>query len=161
MVDGVEVCDDLKGLDALRSEGGMVSQGFNLFPHVTVLENVTLAPRRVRRTPEPQAERQAMAPCVLLFDEPTSAFDPERVKEVLDVMKPLAASGTTMIVVTHEMGFAREVSDRVLFIDPGRVAQDAPPEEFFGAQRHQRIRSFLGQLSVRPNPLFFNTPAEE
>ena len=183
VVDGIEVCDDLKELDALRSEVGMVFQQFNLFPHLTVLENVTLAPRRVRKTPKPQAEQKAMellervglqahahkhpfalsggqqqrvaiaralamAPRVMLFDEPTSALDPEMVKEVLDVMKQLAASGMTMIVVTHEMGFAREVSDRVLFIDQGRVAQDAPPEAFFGAQRNERIRAFLGQLSA-------------
>ncbi len=183
VVDGIEVCDDLKELDALRSEVGMVFQQFNLFPHLTVLENVTLAPRRVRKTPKPQAEQKAMellervglqahahkhpfalsggqqqrvaiaralamAPRVMLFDEPTSALDPEMVKEVLDVMKQLAASGMTMIVVTHEMGFAREVSDRVLFIDQGCVAQDASPEEFFGAQRNERIRSFLGQLNA-------------
>ena len=183
VVDGIEVCDDLKELDALRSEVGMVFQQFNLFPHLTVLENVTLAPRRVRKTPREQADVQAMellervglkahahkhpfalsggqqqqrvaiarslamAPRVMLFDEPTSALDPEMVKEVLDVMKQLAATGMTMIVVTHEMGFAREVSDRVLFIDQGRVAQDAPPEEFFGAQRSERIRAFLGQLA--------------
>ena len=182
VVDGIEVCDELKELDALRSEVGMVFQQFNLFPHLTVLENVTLAPRRVRKTPRDQADVKAlelldrvglkahaykhpfalsggqqqrvaiarslaMAPRVMLFDEPTSALDPEMVKEVLDVMKQLASSGMTMIVVTHEMGFAREVSDRVLFIDQGRVAQDAPPEEFFGAQRNERIRAFLGQMA--------------
>ena len=182
VVDGIEVCDALKELDALRSEVGMVFQQFNLFPHLSVLENVTLAPRRVRKTPREQAEVKAMelldrvglkahahkhpfalsggqqqrvaiarslamAPRVMLFDEPTSALDPEMVKEVLDVMKQLAATGMTMIVVTHEMGFAREVSDRVLFIDQGRVAQDAPPDEFFGAQRNERIRAFLGQIA--------------
>jgi len=182
IVDGIEVCDHLKELDALRSEVGMVFQQFNLFPHMTVLENVTLAPRRVRKTPRDQAEKQAMEllervgliahahkhpfalsggqqqrvaiaralamqPRVMLFDEPTSALDPEMVKEVLDVMKQLAASGMTMIVVTHEMGFAREVSDRVLFLDQGKVAQDAPPEQFFGAQQSERIRAFLGQIA--------------
>ena len=182
VVDGIEVCDDLKELDALRSEVGMVFQQFNLFPHLTVLENVTLAPRRVRKTPRDQADAKAMelldrvglkahahkhpfalsggqqqrvaiarslamAPRVMLFDEPTSALDPEMVKEVLDVMKQLAASGMTMIVVTHEMGFAREVSDRVLFIDQGCVAQDAPPDAFFGDQRNERIRTFLGQMA--------------
>ena len=181
VVDGIEVCDDLKQLDKLRAEVGMVFQQFNLFPHLTVLENVTLAPRRVRKTPREQAEVQAlellervglkahahkhpfalsggqqqrvaiarslaMAPRVLLFDEPTSALDPEMVKEVLDVMKQLAGSGMTMIVVTHEMGFAREVSDRVLFLDKGCVAADAPPEQFFGAQTNDRIRAFLGQI---------------
>ena len=182
IVDGIEVCDDIKHLDALRAEVGMVFQQFNLFPHLTVLENVSLAPRRVRKTPRDEAlvkamelldrvglkahahkhpfalsggQQQrvaiaralAMQPRVLLFDEPTSALDPEMVKEVLDVMKQLAASGMTMIVVTHEMGFAREVSDRVLFLDQGKVAQDAPPEQFFGAQQSERIRAFLGQIA--------------
>jgi len=182
IVDGIEVCDDLKELDKLRSEVGMVFQQFNLFPHLTVLENVTLAPRRVRKTSREKAQAQAMEllervgltahahkhpfalsggqqqrvaiaralamqPRVMLFDEPTSAPAPEMVKEVLDVMKQLAASGMTMIVVTHEMGFAREVGDRILFIDQGRVACDAPPEQFFGAQDNERIRAFLGQIA--------------
>ena len=181
VVDGIEVCDELKQLDRLRSEVGMVFQQFNLFPHLTVLENVTLAPRRVRKTARAQAEAQAlelldrvgmkahahkhpfalsggqqqrvaiarslaMQPRVMLFDEPTSALDPEMVKEVLDVMKQLARSGMTMIVVTHEMGFAREVGDRILFIDHGKVAQDASAEQFFGAQQNERIRAFLGQI---------------
>jgi polar amino acid transport system ATP-binding protein len=181
-VDGIEVDDDHGHLDALRRELGMVFQQFNLFPHLTVLDNLTLAPRRVRKTARAEANAQAMEllrrvgleahahkypfalsggqqqrvaiaralamnPKVLLFDEPTSALDPEMVKEVLDVMKQLAQSGMTMIIVTHEMGFAREVADRVLFIDQGQVAQDAPPAEFFGAQANPRIRAFLGQLA--------------
>src|SRR5262245_9386808 len=156
VVDGIEVTDDAKHLCALRAEVGMVFQQFNLFSHLTVLDNVTLAPRRVRKVPRAEAQAKAfelldrvgmrahahkhpfalsggqqqrvaiarslaMEPRVLLFDEPTSALDPEMVKEVLDVMKQLAASGMTMLVVTHEMGFAREVSDRVLFIDHGRI----------------------------------------
>ena len=159
----------------------MVFQQFNLFPHLTVLDNVALAPRRVRGLSRPEAQARArqllervglqdhihkhpfqlsggqqqrvaiarslaMQPKVMLFDEPTSALDPEMVKEVLDVMKQLARSGMTMLVVTHEMGFAREVADRVLFIDQGRVAADAPPEQFFAAQGNQRIRAFLGQI---------------
>jgi polar amino acid transport system ATP-binding protein len=166
----------------LRAEVGMVFQQFNLFPHLTVLENVALAPRRVRKTAREAARTQAlelldkvgmkshahkhpfqlsggqqqrvaiarslaMQPRVLLFDEPTSALDPEMVKEVLDVMKQLATSGMTMIVVTHEMGFAREVGDRILFFDKGCIAQDAPPNQFFGDQQDPRIRAFLGHIS--------------
>jgi len=182
VVDGIEVSDAAKDLDKLRAEVGMVFQQFNLFPHLTVLDNVALAPRRVRKTARDQAAAQAlelldrvgmkahaykhpfqlsggqqqrvaiarslaMKPKVLLFDEPTSALDPEMVKEVLDVMKGLANSGMTMIVVTHEMGFAREVGDRILFLDQGCVACDAPPEGFFGAQDNPRIRAFLGQIN--------------
>ena len=181
VVDGIEVTDDARALDKLRCEVGMVFQQFNLFPHLTVLDNVALAPRRVRGLSRTEAEGRAlelldrvglkahvhkhpfqlsggqqqrvaiarslaMQPKVLLFDEPTSALDPEMVKEVLDVMKGLAKTGMTMLVVTHEMGFAREVADRVLFIDQGRVAADAPPEEFFAAQGNERIRAFLGQI---------------
>jgi len=181
VVDGIEVSDDARQLEKLRAEVGMVFQQFNLFPHLTVLENVALAPRRVRRLKRAQAEQRAMElldrvgmqahaykhpfqlsggqqqrvaiarslamqPKVMLFDEPTSALDPEMVKEVLDVMKTLARSGMTMLVVTHEMGFAREVGDRILFIDKGCVAADAPPEHFFGAQDNERIRAFLGQI---------------
>ncbi len=182
VVDGIEVDDDLKHLDALRRELGMVFQQFNLFPHLTVLDNVSLAQRRVRKTARSVANERtmellkrvgmedhahkypfalsggqqqrvaiaralAMNPKVMLFDEPTSALDPEMVKEVLDVMKKLAQSGMTMIIVTHEMGFAREVADRILFLDQGQVAQDAPPEVFFGAQESARVRAFLGQVS--------------
>lgn len=182
VVDGIEVNDDARALERLRTEVGMVFQQFNLFPHLSVLDNVTLAPRRVRRMKRDESEARAMEllervglkahahkhpfalsggqqqrvaiarslamqPRVMLFDEPTSALDPEMVKEVLDVMKQLAASGMTMLVVTHEMGFAREVGDRVLFFDQGRIAADAPPEQFFGAQDNPRIRAFLGQIA--------------
>ena len=181
-IDGVEVCDDLTTLQRQRCEVGMVFQQFNLFGHMSVLDNVTLAPRRIRRTPRTQANDEAMqllrrvgmqdhahkypwqlsggqqqrvaiaralamAPKVMLFDEPTSALDPEMVKEVLDVMRGLARGGMTMIVVTHEMGFAREVADRVMFFDQGRIAHDAPPAEFFGNPANDRIRAFLGQVS--------------
>ncbi|MCK6421485.1 MAG: amino acid ABC transporter ATP-binding protein [Aquabacterium sp.] len=181
VVDGIEVRDDARALEKLRTEVGMVFQQFNLFPHLTVLDNITLAPRRVRRIDGAAAAARAfellervglrahahkhpfqlsggqqqrvaiarslaMQPKVLLFDEPTSALDPEMVKEVLDVMKQLARSGMTMLVVTHEMGFAREVADRVLFLDQGRIAADAPPADFFGAQGNERIRAFLGQI---------------
>jgi polar amino acid transport system ATP-binding protein len=182
VVDGIEVSDNVKQLDALRAEVGMVFQQFNLFPHLTALENVTLAPRRVRKVGREEADQKAMEllervglkahahkhpfalsggqqqrvaiarslamqPRVLLFDEPTSALDPEMVKEVLEVMKQLARSGMTMLVVTHEMSFARDVSDRVLFLDKGCIAADAPPAEFFGAQQNERIRGFLGQIA--------------
>ena len=160
----------------------MVFQQFNLFGHMSVLDNVTLAPRRIRKTPRLQANDEAMqllrrvgmqdhahkypwqlsggqqqrvaiaralamAPKVMLFDEPTSALDPEMVKEVLDVMRGLARGGMTMIVVTHEMGFAREVADSVMFFDQGRIAHDAPPQEFFSNPANDRIRAFLGQVS--------------
>jgi polar amino acid transport system ATP-binding protein len=160
----------------------MVFQQFNLFPHLTALDNVSLAPRRVRKVPREEASRAAlelltrvglkdhahkhpfalsggqqqrvaiarslaMQPKVMLFDEPTSALDPEMIKEVLDVMKDLASSGMTMIVVTHEMKFAREVGDRIVFFDEGRILQEAPPGEFFDAQQNDRIRAFLGHIT--------------
>jgi polar amino acid transport system ATP-binding protein len=182
IVDGIEVNDDPQHIEALRREVGMVFQQFNLFPHLTVLENVTLAPRRVRKLSKEAANTRAvellrrvglvqhagkypfalsggqqqrvaiaralaMEPRIMLFDEPTSALDPEMVKEVLDVMKQLSATGMTMVVVTHEMGFARDVADRVLFLDKGCIVCDAPPHEFFAAQQNDRIRAFLGLVS--------------
>ncbi|RQO81630.1 amino acid ABC transporter ATP-binding protein [Acidovorax sp. FJL06] len=182
-IDGEPVGDDPHRLQKQRSEVGMVFQQFNLFGHMSVLDNVTLAPRRIRRTPRAKANEQAMAlltrvgmqdhahkypwqlsggqqqrvaiaralamqPQVMLFDEPTSALDPEMVQEVLDVMRELARGGMTMIVVTHEMGFAREVSDRVMFFDQGRIAHDAPPAEFFSNPANDRIRAFIGRMSA-------------
>ena len=181
-IDGVEVTDDPRTLQLQRSEVGMVFQQFNLFGHMTVLDNVTLAPRRIRHTSRREANDKAMAllkrvgmqdhahkyprqlsggqqqrvaiaralamaPKVMLFDEPTSALDPEMVQEVLDVMRELARGGMTMIVVTHEMGFAREVADRVMFFDQGCIAHDAPPAEFFSNPANDRIRSFIGRMS--------------
>jgi len=182
VIDGIVLDDDLKHIDAVRREVGMVFQSFNLFPHLTVMDNVTLAPRRLRGVTRAQAEEAAkellakvgmaahahkyphqlsggqqqrvaiarslaMQPKVMLFDEPTSALDPEMIKEVLDVMKDLARGGMTMIVVTHEMGFAREVADRVIFFEKGQILEEAPPAEFFGNARNERIRSFLGQIA--------------
>ena len=182
VIDGIELNADMKHIDAVRREVGMVFQGFNLFPHLTVLNNVTLAPRRLRNVTRSEAEvaarsllarvgladhahkyphqisggqqqrvaiarSLAMQPKVMLFDEPTSALDPEMIKEVLDVMKDLARSGMTMIVVTHEMGFAREVADRIIFFDKGQILDEAAPEQFFGAMRNERIRMFLGKFA--------------
>jgi polar amino acid transport system ATP-binding protein len=182
VVDGIELTDDVKHLDAVRREVGMVFQQFNLFPHLTALENVTLAPRRVRKVARDEARHAAMElltrvglkahalkhphqlsggqqqrvaiarslamqPKVMLFDEPTSALDPEMINEVLDVMKDLAASGMTMVAVTHEMRFAREAGHRILFFDEGRILQEAPPDQFFDAQTSPRIRAFLGQIA--------------
>ncbi|AVO49168.1 peptide ABC transporter ATP-binding protein [Melaminivora suipulveris] len=181
-IGGVEVTDDQRTLQRQRCEVGMVFQQFNLFGHLTVLDNLTLAPRRIQRLPRSQANDKAMqllkrvgmqdhahkypwqlsggqqqrvaiaralamAPKVMLFDEPTSALDPEMVQEVLDVMRELARGGMTMIVVTHEMGFAREVADRVMFFDQGCIAHDAPPAEFFAHPASERIRSFLRRMS--------------
>ncbi len=179
-VDGKNVKDD-RALKEVRREVGMVFQQFNLFPHMTVLENVTLAPMRVRRWPRERAERKAlellervgildqarkypgqlsggqqqrvaiaralaMEPKVMLFDEPTSALDPEMVGEVLDVMRDLARGGMTMLVVTHEMGFAREVADRVIFMDGGQVVEEGRPEEIFTKPREERTKSFLQRV---------------
>ena len=181
-IDGMEVTDDARTLQLQRSEVGMVFQQFNLFGHMCVLDNVTLAPRRIRHTPRSEANDKAMAllrrvgmqdhahkypwqlsggqqqrvaiaralamqPKVMLFDEPTSALDPEMVQEVLDVMRELARGGMTMIVVTHEMGFAREVADRVMFFDKGCIVHDAPPADFFATPANDRIRAFIGRMS--------------
>jgi polar amino acid transport system ATP-binding protein len=181
-VDGLELTHGGKNVDAIRREVGMVFQQFNLFPHMTVLENCTLAPMKVRgasradaqatarkylervRIPEQadkypaqlsggQQQRVAIAralcmnPKVMLFDEPTSALDPEMVKEVLDTMIDLAREGMTMLVVTHEMGFARSVADRVIFMDRGEIVEEAPPREFFDNPKHERTRTFLGQIA--------------
>ncbi|WP_338849981.1 amino acid ABC transporter ATP-binding protein [Massilia sp. W12] len=181
VIDGIELNDNVKNLDAIRREVGMVFQSFNLFPHLSVLDNITLAPRRLRGMSREQAngvaldllkkvglaehshkyphqmsggQQQrvaiaralAMSPKVMLFDEPTSALDPEMIKEVLDVMKDLAKTGMTMIVVTHEMGFARDVSDRVIFFEKGQILAEAPPQQFFNDAGNDRIRSFLGQI---------------
>jgi len=180
-VDGVEVTDDVKAIDAIRKEVGMVFQQFNLFPHLTVLENLTLSPMWVGKMPKKEAEERAMAqlqrvriaeqankyplqlsggqqqrvaiaralclkPKVMLFDEPTSALDPEMIKEVLDVMIEMASQGITMLCVTHEMGFARSVADRVIFMADGRIVEEAPPQEFFSNPKHETTRNFLGQI---------------
>ncbi|MDO4636387.1 MAG: amino acid ABC transporter ATP-binding protein [Lautropia sp.] len=183
IIDGIEVDDDRQRLEALRQEVGMVFQQFNLFSHLTVLDNLTLAPRRVRHLSRDEANERAMTllkrvgledhahkypyalsggqqqrvaiaralamqPRVMLFDEPTSALDPEMVKEVLDVMRQLADSGMTMLVVTHEMGFAREVADRVMFFENGRISFEAPPADFFGgAHDHARVQAFLSRVA--------------
>ena len=181
IVDGIELGDDLRKIDAVRREVGMVFQSFNLFPHLTVLENLTLAPIWVRRMPVSEANALAMQllervripeqatkypgqlsggqqqrvaiaralcmrPKLMLFDEPTSALDPEMIKEVLDVMVELAAEGMTMIVVTHEMGFARTVADRVVFMDEGEIVESAAPAEFFSSPRSPRAQRFLSQV---------------
>ena len=180
-VDGVELSDDVKAIQNIRRETGMVFQGFNLFPHMTVLENITLAPRNVRNIAKAEAEATAMEllervkipdqahkfpgqlsggqqqrvaiarslamkPKVILFDEPTSALDPEMIKEVLDTMKDLATEGMTMIVVTHEMGFAREVADRVVFMADGEVVEVGTPEHFFTNPQEDRTKPFLSQI---------------
>ncbi len=181
VVDDIELTNDLKNIEKIRSEVGMVFQQFNLFPHLTVLDNITLAPTWVRKRTKPEAEQiavellervgipeqaekypgqlsggqqqrvaiaraLAMQPKIMLFDEPTSALDPEMIKEVLDVMKELAQSGMTMIVVTHEMGFAREVADRVLFFDYGLIVEAGTPEHFFTNPEHDRTKLFLSQM---------------
>ena len=180
-VDGVELTAAVKSIDEVRREVGMVFQQFNLFPHLTVLENCTLAPIWVRKLPKAEAEALAlrylervkipeqagkypgqlsggqqqrvaiaralcMNPKVMLFDEPTSALDPEMVKEVLDTMTSLAGDGMTMLVVTHEMGFARQVADRVVFMDRGEIVESNTPEAFFGRPQHERTKLFLSQI---------------
>jgi len=181
IVDGVELTRDVKRIDEVRKDVGMVFQSFNLFPHLTVLENCTLAPIWVRKTPKRQAEDIAMKllrrvkipeqaskypaqlsggqqqrvaiaralcmnPRIMLFDEPTSALDPEMVKEVLDTMSELAQEGMTMMVVTHEMGFARQVADRVVFMDNGEIVEINAPDPFFDNPRHERTKLFLSQI---------------
>jgi general L-amino acid transport system ATP-binding protein len=181
IVDGIELSNDLKNIEQVRREVGMVFQHFNLFPHLTVLENCTLAPIWVRRMPKAEAEKAAMKylervripeqakkypgqlsggqqqrvaiarslcmnPKVMLFDEPTSALDPEMIKEVLDVMVGLAESGMTMLVVTHEMGFARTVANRIIFMDGGEIIEQNEPKEFFNNPRSERTKLFLSQI---------------
>jgi len=181
VVDGTELSDDPRALARVRREVGMVFQSFNLFPHLTVLENCILAPMRVRRMPRQQAEALAlqylrrvripeqarkfpaqlsggqqqrvaiaralcMQPKIMLFDEPTSALDPEMIKEVLDAMIELAESGMTMVVVTHEMGFARRVADRVVFMDQGEIVETGPPQRMFEQPGTERLQRFLSQI---------------
>ncbi len=181
IVDGTELTNDLRNIEKIRSEVGMVFQQFNLFPHLTVMDNITLAPIWVRKAPREEAEEAAMKllervgipeqagkfpgqlsggqqqrvaiarslamnPRIMLFDEPTSALDPEMIHEVLDVMKDLALSGMTMIVVTHEMGFAKGVADRVIFFDYGTIVEENTPEMFFENPSHDRTKLFLSQI---------------
>jgi general L-amino acid transport system ATP-binding protein len=181
VVDGIELTSNIKNIEKIRMEVGMVFQHFNLFPHLSILENLTLGPIWVRKTPKKEAEETAMYylekvhiaeqaqkypgqlsggqqqrvaiarslcmnPKVMLFDEPTSALDPEMIKEVLDVMIDLAKEGMTMIVVTHEMGFAKSVAHRVLFMDFGQIVEANTPEEFFENPRHDRTKLFLSQI---------------
>nr|WP_272486638.1 amino acid ABC transporter ATP-binding protein [Zeimonas sediminis] len=183
-VNGIALTDNLKNIDQVRSDVGMVFQHFNLFPHLTVLDNCTLAPIWVRKKPRAEAEAMAMqflervriadqarkypgqlsggqqqrvaiaralcmTPSIMLFDEPTSALDPEMVKEVLDTMIMLAGEGMTMLCVTHEMGFARAVADRVIFMDRGEIVEQNAPEAFFDAPQNERTRQFLGQILHR------------
>ena len=181
VVDGTELTEDTKNIEQIRAEVGMVFQQFNLFPHLSILDNCTLAPIWVKKMPKKEAEELAlkhlervqildqaqkypgqlsggqqqraaiaralcMEPKIMLFDEPTSALDPEMIKEVLDVMKELAQSGMTMIVVTHEMGFAKEVADRVMLFDEGQLVEENTPEEFFNNPESDRTKLFLSQI---------------
>lgn len=181
VVDGVELSGDIRNIQEIRRECGMVFQSFNLFPHMTVLENITLGPRQVRKKPKAEADEHAMElltrvkipeqankfpgqlsggqqqrvaiaralamePKVMLFDEPTSALDPEMIKEVLDAMQDLAESGMTMVVVTHEMGFARAVADRVVFMADGEIVEVGTPEHFFEDPKEDRTKLFLSQI---------------
>jgi len=181
VVDGVELTNDMRNIEKVRSEVGMVFQMFNLFPHLRVIDNVSLAPIWVRKKPRAEAEEQAMAllervgipeqahkypgqlsggqqqrvaiaralamePRIMLFDEPTSALDPEMIKEVLDVMRNLAHSGMTMMVVTHEMGFAKEVADQIMFMEGGQIVETGTPEHFFTNPTEERTKLFLSQI---------------
>ncbi|MEL7542976.1 MAG: amino acid ABC transporter ATP-binding protein [Pseudomonadota bacterium] len=181
IVDGIELTNDLKKIDEIRREVGMCFQHFNLFPHLTIMENCTLAPIWVRKQPKAEAEATAMKylervkipeqahkypgqlsggqqqrvaiarslcmnPRIMLFDEPTSALDPEMIKEVLDVMVDLAEEGMTMLCVTHEMGFARQVANRVIFMDEGQIVEQNAPEPFFDNPQHERTKEFLSQI---------------
>ena len=181
VVDGIELSQDVRNIDAIRREVGMVFQSFNLFPHLTVMQNITLAPLKVRKWPKSQAEEianellervgipeqagkypgelsggqqqrvaiaraLAMQPKIMLFDEPTSALDPEMINEVLDVMRELATSGMTMLIVSHEIGFAREVADRVVMFDEGVIIEEGTSGEFFGNPKHERTQSFLSKI---------------
>lgn len=181
VIDGITLGDDVKAIDAVRKQVGMVFQQFNLFPHLTVLENLTLSPMWVSKVPRKEAEERAMQqlervriaeqagkyplqlsggqqqrvaiarslclrPKIMLFDEPTSALDPEMIKEVLDVMIELAGQGITMVVVTHEMGFAKAVADRVIFMDQGQIVEQAPPELFFNDPQSERTKDFLSKI---------------
>ena len=181
VVDGTELNDDVKNITAVRREVGMVFQQFNLFPHLTVLDNLTLAPIRARKLPKAEAEATArkflervhipeqadkyptqlsggqqqrvaiarslcMQPKIMLFDEPTSALDPEMIKEVLDVMIELAEEGMTMVCVTHEMGFAKKVADKMVFMDQGEIVEVGPPAKFFSTPENDRTKRFLGQI---------------
>ncbi len=181
IVDGIELTHDVRNIEKIRMETGMVFQQFNLFPHLTVMQNITLAPIQVRKWPKEKAEEVAMQllervgipeqankfpgqlsggqqqrvaiaralamqPKIMLFDEPTSALDPEMIKEVLDVMVELADSGMTMLVVTHEMGFARAVADTMYFFDQGQVVESGTPEQIFGDPKEERTKLFLSQI---------------
>ena len=181
VVDGIELSNDVRNIDSIRKEVGMVFQSFNLFPHLTVMQNITLAPLKVRKWPKSRAEEianellervgipeqagkfpgelsggqqqrvaiaraLAMQPKIMLFDEPTSALDPEMINEVLDVMRELATSGMTMLIVSHEIGFAREVADRVIMFDEGVIIEEGTADEFFGNPKHERAQSFLSKI---------------
>ena len=181
IIDGIELTNDIRNINAIRRDVGMVFQSFNLFPHLDVLRNITLGPTQVRKMPRDEAEdvahqllervgiaeqaekypaelsggqqqrvaiarALAMQPNIMLFDEPTSALDPEMIKEVLDVMQELARSGMTMVVVTHEMGFAREVADRMIMFDEGIIVEEGPPEQIFENPQSDRTKLFLSQI---------------